>query len=73
MRFLDGFSLSVLADHYDIGLDLAVRVEGSLFVAPRAVVKLDVFVEREFGLSHKNLLVLNTGKITSRRFLRKRF
>jgi hypothetical protein len=37
-----------------------------------AILELDVLVDREFGLSHKNLLVLNTEKLTSWRFLRKR-
>jgi hypothetical protein len=54
-------------------LDFPVREDGSLAVTPRAVLELDVLVEREFGLSHKNLLGLNTGKQASWRFLRERF
>jgi hypothetical protein len=45
MQFLTGFSLRIFDDHY-IGLDLPVGIEGSLFVAPRAVVELDVLVQR---------------------------
>jgi hypothetical protein len=39
-----------------VGLDFSVRIEGSIAVMPRAVCELDVLVQREFGLSHKNLL-----------------
>ena len=39
-----------------VGLDFAVRIEGRPAVPPRAVLELDVLVDREFGLSHKNLL-----------------
>lgn len=48
----------------------AVRVEGSPLVALSAIVEL---VQSEFGLSDKNLLVLNSGKLASWRFLKKRF
>jgi len=65
VRFLNGFSLCVLADDDHVGLDLAVRIEGSPLVAPNAVGQLDVFVQREFGMGHKNLLLFNTGKLTS--------
>jgi hypothetical protein len=60
-------------DDAAVGLDLGVRIKRSLAIAPRAVFDFDVLVQREFGLSHANLLVLNTGKLTSWRFLRKRF
>jgi len=70
---VNGFFLCVLPDDDDVGLDRAVRLEDSLFVAPNLVVQLDVLVRREFGLSHKNLLFRNTGKLTSWRFLRERF
>jgi hypothetical protein len=66
------FLVLIFSDDYDVGLDLDVFVECG-FAVPPAALELDVFVQPEFGLSHKNLLVLNTGKLTSWRFLRKRF
>ena len=45
-----------LAADYAIGLDFSVRIKGGLALTPRAVCELDVPVQREFGLSHKNLL-----------------
>ncbi len=43
-------------DDAAIGLDFAVRIKRSLAITPRAVCELEVLVQREFGLSHKNLL-----------------
>ena len=48
VQFLTWFSLRVLAGDHDVGLNFAVRAEGSLFVAPRTVAQLDVLIEREF-------------------------
>jgi hypothetical protein len=43
-------------DYAAVRLDFSVRIERSLAITPRAVFELDVLVQREFGLSHKNLL-----------------
>jgi hypothetical protein len=51
----------------------SVRESTSQRLAVNPVLELDVLVGGEFGLNHKNLLVLNTGKLTSWRFLRERF
>lgn len=59
VQFLNWFSLPVLAGDHDVGLNFAVRVEGSLLVAPRTVARLDVLIGREIGLRQKNLLMLN--------------
>jgi len=54
--FLNWFSLRAFSDDDDVRLGLAVRLEGSPLVAPRAVFQLDVFPESVFALSRKNLL-----------------
>ena len=42
-------------DELAVGFDFAVRIKGSPAVTPIAPCELDVLVQREFGLSHKNL------------------
>jgi len=46
------FLVLVFSDDYDVGLDLAVLVECG-FAIPPAGLELDIFVQREFGLSHE--------------------
>jgi hypothetical protein len=43
------------ADDAAVELDFSVRIKRSLAITPRSVCELDVLVQREFGLSHKNL------------------
>jgi hypothetical protein len=57
-----GMFFFLVADEAPVGLDFSVRIEGSPAVAPRPILELDVLVDREFGLSHKNLLRANTEK-----------
>ena len=42
-------------DDATVGFDFAIRIKGSPAVTPTAPCELDVLVQREFGLSHKNL------------------
>jgi hypothetical protein len=50
--------LFLLAAHdATVGFDFAVRIKGSPAVTPAAACELDVLVQCEFGLSHKNLQV----------------
>jgi hypothetical protein len=49
--------LFLLAAHdTTAGFDFAVQIKGSPTVTPTAPCELDLFVQREFRLSHKNLL-----------------
>jgi hypothetical protein len=54
------FSPLIFADDYEVLLNFAVRMEGSLSAAPRAVGQVDAFVVRQFGLTQKDVLLLDT-------------
>jgi hypothetical protein len=51
-----GMLFLLAADDAAVGLNFAVRIKGSLAVAPRTFCQLDVLLQCEFGLRHKNLL-----------------
>jgi hypothetical protein len=57
-----GMIFFLAADDAPVGLDFSVRIKGSPAVTPRAILELDLFVDGEFRLSHKNLLRANTEK-----------
>jgi hypothetical protein len=44
------------AEYAAVGLDFFRSNKRRLALTPRTVCELDVFVQREFGLRHKNLL-----------------